>query len=222
MDRSEITVMSTTYIIFVNHDRGTVLFHSSRGKDAFRGDLSTGTRSINLLSIYLLVYILSVINDMSSDKPADYGALADTEASEADESFDVSNTYYLKDTSTNLTFKQRLRKLTLVASPLLVAGLIMFLFALFLRGALNSGPSAEHAGGTTVHSTSFSDTTDSSRSDTVPRGLPPSRSSKPTSASTSSRDAPSIGACSAHLACAALVGDCCPTKGGITLECCHA
>lgn len=151
-----------------------------------------------------------------------YGAV---EEGEADKSFDEKNTYYLKEKT--LTGDQKIRKLTAVAVPILIAVVIVGGAALFLLkdfGSLYPGRNGGKEPSSYV----------SSRSDEYPEitEAPDSITKKTKDHSTHSSSSPPnkykkdpsfvASSCIAHAKCNGLVGDCCPSKSGTFLNCCDS
>ena len=152
-----------------------------------------------------------------ADLVPDYGStMSPIEPKEGDASFDTDNMYYVKPDI--LTYAQRWRKILLLGVPIACALLIVGGAAtLLLRdfGSLYPGPSTGSSGkrtGTTVGVRTHPE--DSSN---VPAPAP-IRKKKHTPPST---DSDATAACSAHGACSTLTGSCCPSEGGIFLECCN-
>jgi hypothetical protein len=144
----------------------------------------------------------------------DSAAAAPSSSDPHDESFDASESYYLKSeasSSSNWTFK----KCFLVSFPILVAAAIVGGAAFFLSRDFNRlypghGGSVERTGPAAVRT----------HGDKVLH---------PQSSSTASEDGGSktsvlggMAACSSHPVCSksGLLGDCCPTEEGIQLNCC--
>jgi hypothetical protein len=150
--------------------------------------------------------------------------------------FEEGNIYYLKERT--LTAKERIRKLTLVAVPLLAALLIVGGAAwLLLRnfGSLYPGPGG---GKNTPRYVPIAPEPASSPI-SPPRGPPisypakapsqrgppvsyPAKAPTKTSPSSSSSSSGGASACSANSACKdlGLLGECCPTGAGVMLGCC--
>jgi hypothetical protein len=137
--------------------------------------------------------------------------------------FDADQTYYLKET---MSPQQRWRKCMLATFPILVAVLIVggLGFLLFRDfGHLYPGRNGDpkyHDGTSKVtrhHATGAKD--DYANHDYIDPVDDDSaaHNSAPRKHSTSNGEA----ACSAHVECSTLLGDCCPTLKGVTLECCH-
>jgi hypothetical protein len=148
----------------------------------------------------------------------DYGSTM-TPIEPKDRSFDPNNTYYLKEAS--LTPAQRWRKIMLLSVPIIAALLVFGGAALFLlkdSGILSPG-SARGSGERTVTSTvRVRDRPEDSGNAPAPHA--PTIHKKKTAQPSTRIDA-AAAACSAHKACSALIGDCCPSEGGIFLECCN-
>jgi hypothetical protein len=158
---------------------------------------------------------------MSSNKLPSYGAVAsrgsNDEEHAADQSFDAAHTYYLTD-NTRWTMK----KVLLIAVPILAAVMIVGGFAFFLlrdfshlypgRGGDKSEYYA-HGGEKVVPSSS---TTTGINSPITPASTAGDKSK---SGSSKNND---IGAtCGVHPDCAHLLGNCCPTSSGKMLDCCY-
>lgn len=170
-----------------------------------------------------------------------YGSVDKGETKEPeDATFDAENTYYLKDSGRRLTLK----KMMLIAVPILAAVLIMGGAALFLYRDFNHlYPGVQGDAGSKVRSSSSStphvSSSDAERSSSEGKKTPPLRistHSNSSSASTKSKAAEtddfppaksgggdgSSAACWDHVKCAekGLLGDCCPTAVGDMLFCC--
>lgn len=169
-----------------------------------------------------------------------YGSVDKGETNEPeDATFDAENTYYLKDSGRRLTLK----KLMLIAVPILAAILIMGGAALFLYRDFNHlYPGAQGDAGSKVRSSSSSphvSSSDAESSSSDGKKTPPLRistHSNSSSASAKSKEAEtddfppaksgggdgSSAACWDHVKCAekGLLGDCCPTAVGDMLFCC--
>jgi len=171
-----------------------------------------------------------------------YGAVDKGETNEPeDAAFDAENTYYLKDSGRRLTLK----KMMLIAVPILAAILIMGGAALFLYRDFNHlYPGAQGDAGSKVWTSSsstphVSSSSDAESSSAEGKKTPPLRissHSNSSSASTKSKAAEtddfppaksgggdgSSAACWDHVKCAekGLLGDCCPTAVGDMLFCC--
>jgi hypothetical protein len=143
-------------------------------------------------------------------------------APSVDDPFDADPTYYLKHNPHNSRWTtQRIWNLVL---PLLVAGLLIGGAALFLlRDFSNLYPGQGNGGGSRTASYrepttsgSSSSNSDESKSYTSSRS-----SSNKHHHSTFVPPNDDIGAsCSLHPDCSLLIGNCCPTTDGKTLECC--
>ena len=158
---------------------------------------------------------------MASNKLPSYGAIAsrgsnDEEQAVADQSFDAAHTYYLQN-NTPWTMK----KVLLIAVPILAAVMIVGGFAFFLLRDFNhlypgrGGDKSEyyaHGGEKVVPSSS----TTGVESPIIPAST---ASDKSKTAVSSKHD--DIGAtCGVHPDCAHLIGNCCPTSAGKMLDCC--
>jgi hypothetical protein len=159
------------------------------------------------------------------DLVPDYGStMSPIEPKEGDASFDTDNMYYVK--ADTLTPAQRWKKVMLLGVPIICALMIVGGAAAFLLrdfGILYPGPSTGGSGkrtGTTVGARTHP--VDSSN---VPAPAPHEKYLAPT-IHKKKHAQPSTGsdaatACSAHEACSPLIGDCCPSEGGIFLDCCN-
>ena len=160
---------------------------------------------------------------MSSKKLPSYGAVAsrgsnDEEHAADDQPFDAAHTYYLTD-NTRWTVK----KVLLVAVPILAAAMIVGGFAFFLlrdfshlypgRGGDKSDYYA-HGGEKVVPSSSSTTGIDSPIT-------PASSTTADYKSKSGSSKHDDIGAtCGVHPDCAHLLGNCCPTPEGKMLDCC--
>jgi hypothetical protein len=162
-----------------------------------------------------------------ADLVPDYGStMSPIEPKDGDASFDTDNMYYVKPDT--LTPAQRWRKILLLGVPIICALMIVGGAAtLLLRdfGSLYPGPSG---GGGKRTGTTVGVRTYPKDSSNVPAPAPYEKN-LPVDAPTIHKKKhaePSTGndataACSAHEACSALIGNCCPSEGGIFLECCN-
>lgn len=136
-------------------------------------------------------------------------------------SFDEKNTYYLKETT--LTREQRMRKLVLIATPIicaviLVGGAAFLLFRKFdflypgRHGSGGGGKEPSFNPPTRIEHNSVEDQPDSSPH-SAPSILEDEKKRKSDVASS----------CTAHAKCAKLgiLGECCPTTDGTFLQCCN-
>jgi hypothetical protein len=157
------------------------------------------------------------------DPVPDYGStMSPIEPKEGDASFDTDNMYYVKPES--LTPAQRWRKVMLLGVPIIAALMIVGGAAFFLLrdfGSLYPGPSG---GGGERTGTTVGVRESPHASANVPApsphfvDAPPIHNKKHAQPSTISDTA---AACSAHEACSPLIGNCCPSEGGIFLDCCN-
>jgi hypothetical protein len=163
-----------------------------------------------------------------ADLVPDYGStMSPIEPKEGDASFDTDNMYYVKPES--LTPAQRWRKILLLGVPIACALLIVGGAAtLLLRdfGSLYPGPggsSGKRTGTTVGVRTHPEDSSNVPAPAPHEKNLPvvdaPTIHKKKHAPPSTSSDA--TAACSAHEACSALIGICCPSEGGIFLECCN-
>jgi hypothetical protein len=130
-----------------------------------------------------------------------------------DSSFDPR---YLKGDS--LTPAQRWRKILLLGVPIIAALLIVGGAALFLLrdfGNLYPGPGGGHSEQRT------GTTTVPVRARRKDSGNAPAPVHAPTIQKKTPAQPSTGAACSAHAACSALIGICCPSEGGIFLKCCN-
>lgn len=144
-----------------------------------------------------------------------YGAIE-----EGDKTFDADQMRYLGEKK--LTQKEKYEKIFRVGFPLLASLAILAVAFLLLTSFLGKsfpGHSGSHGGEpvVTYHgsgSSTAASTTAISKTDT----------SSSTSAKTESTKTKhsSMAQCSAHDLCGDLLGDCCPTDTGLTLECCKS
>jgi hypothetical protein len=183
----------------------------------------------------------SVIIIMAKQKE-NYGTLAGASEDEekqiaaaTDKSYDADHTYYLRDSGGGITA----RKLLLIAAPILAAVLIMggISFVLFHdfnrlypgrggdaysnnRGGGGGGSTTTHTNVATVEGPSPSP---GSSSKHLPQSSSATSSTKKSSNTTDTvMSEEDIGrSCSVHPDCSALLGDCCPTGGGVFLACCE-
>jgi len=139
-----------------------------------------------------------------------------------DRPFDANQTYYLKSSSSDSNWKQRMRRFLVGSVPIAMAVVIMGFFTLYLlRDFTHLYPSrgGDEAIGKSTEITHHSYDDDDAVPapyvhPTAPQVTPPVPSPTNTSGTGSA-------ACSAHPKCAALQGDCCPTLDGLNLDCCN-
>lgn len=145
-------------------------------------------------------------------------AAAPASSNPIDESFDATESYYLKGAATSRTWN--LKKCFLVSFPILVAAAIVGGAAFFLSRDFNRlypghGGSVERTGPAAVRT----------HGETV---VHPEESSKKNVANRETDDGSKtsveggVAACASHPVCtkSGLIGDCCPTEEGIQLDCC--
>jgi hypothetical protein len=155
------------------------------------------------------------------DLVPDYGStMSPIEPKEGDAAFDTDNMYYVKAES--LTAAQRWRKIMLMGVPIIAALLIVGGAAIFLLrdfGNLYPGSSGDSGQRSGTSTSRVRARPEDSGNAPVPQPVyvPPIHKKKPAH-STGIDDA---AACSAHKACSPLIGNCCPSQGGIFLECCN-
>jgi hypothetical protein len=146
----------------------------------------------------------------------DSAAAAPSSSDPHDESFDASESYYLKGAASSRTWT--FKKCFLVSFPILVAAAIVGGAAFFLSRDFNRlypghGGSVERTGPAAVRT----------HGDKV---LHPESSANGHAASEDDGSKSSVlggmAACSSHPVCSksGLLGDCCPTEEGIQLDCC--
>lgn len=155
------------------------------------------------------------------DLVPDYGSTMSPIEPEGDASFDTDNMYYVKPVI--LTPAQRWRKLLLLGVPIIAALLIIGSAAFFLLrdfGNLypGSGGNSDKRTGTTVGVRTHPEHSGNAPAPAPAPHVKDLPKNKPAKHSTG-KDA--MAACSAHEACSPLVGNCCPSEGGIFLECCN-
>jgi hypothetical protein len=148
----------------------------------------------------------------------DYGStMSPIEPKEVDASFDTDNMYYIKPDS--LTPAQRWRKVLLMGVPIICALMIVGGAATFLLrdfGRLYPGSSGSSSKRTNVPAPSPH--VKDSPADAPTIHAPTIHKKKHTPPSS---DSDATAACSAHEGCSGLIGKCCPSEGGIFLECCN-
>jgi hypothetical protein len=157
------------------------------------------------------------------DPVPDYGStMSPIEPKEGDASFDTDNMYYVKPES--LTPAQRWRKIMLLGVPMIAALMIVGGAAFFLLrdfGSLYPGPSGGGGGERTGTTVGVRESPHASAN--VPAPSPyvhaPSTHKKNHAQPSTTSDA--AAACFAHDACSPLIGNCCPSEGGIFLDCCN-
>jgi len=154
--------------------------------------------------------------------PSDnYGSIEESENAPLNRTFDADHAYYLKDGSrAPLTFKQRLRKYSLIAVPLLAAVLIIGGAAFFLLRNFNHlypGSSGGYGEETRAKEKAKHDY---STGVTAPATSPAGPTASASSVSTGSGKGTAACASNPKCAEAGLLGQCCPTAAGVMLECC--
>jgi hypothetical protein len=156
----------------------------------------------------------------------DYGSTMTPIDVKEDEFFDPDNTYYLKEES--LTPAQRWRKIMLLGVPIIAALMIVGAAALFLLrdfGTLYPGPSGDGGKSRTgTTTTPIHVREDSGNAPAAPHGVYSPEHAPTIHKKNVVQPSTGIGgatACSAHVGCSGLIGDCCPSDGGIFLECCN-
>lgn len=159
-------------------------------------------------------------------KQSNYGAVSNTNEvdnieqhhHDDNDTFDANTTYYLKDTN-RWTFR-KLISLTvpLLGAVLILGGAVWYLLSDFNHlypGHESSSSSSssyekrQNGGSSTVSSTSSSN-------QISPKATPKESEITPSNKGKGMK----IAACRNYEACSALIGDCCPTPEGKTLECC--
>lgn len=140
-----------------------------------------------------------------------YGSLTQQSQEENDTTkhFDANNAYYLKSSTPRTP-----TKLLLLIIPILLAVLVMGTISYLLLRDFNSlypGRGGDQHPYYTKHGSHGSDTSPQPKPETD------GGSSNNGDVTVSSND---DAACSAHEACKALVGDCCPNPAGTSLYCC--
>jgi hypothetical protein len=153
----------------------------------------------------------------------DYGSTMTPVPVKEDEFFDTDNTYYIKEET--LTPAQRWRKLMLLGLPIIAALMIVGTAAIFLLrdfGTLYPGPSGNGAKrtGTTTEQVHLRPVPEDSGNAPAPAPVQAPQIHKKKAVQPSNSIDGAI-SCSAHEGCSGLRGDCCPTDGGIFLECCN-
>lgn len=147
----------------------------------------------------------------------DYGSLEDQKG----EGFDEKDMYYVKET---LTREQKMRKLVLIAVPILAAVLIIGGAALFLLHDFDNlypgkGGGKEPSYKSKSHTT-INEKPDSSSTPAVP--MPAPAPLKRSDFDSGEKGDNVASACVAHDKCKAngLTGECCPSLDGVFLGCC--
>ena len=149
------------------------------------------------------------------------GAGPDDDALE--QSFNADHTYYLQSGS-NLTLKQKLRKYSVAAVPIVLAALIVGFFTLYLLRNLSSlYPSRgdEHAVKGQPGQTTKVSAVDYHGGDQTTRVKSPEQRMDDDEKAVSTKKRDGSSACSAHPNCVHLIGNCCPAANGLMLDCCN-
>lgn len=148
-----------------------------------------------------------------------YGSAQQAEEGTADQ-YDLDNTYYVKERP--MSTKERCGKIMLVLLPIVLALLLVGGFTYYvISNVLQKGGGRGHDTVTTFPS---SPKGGSSGQETRPGTYPTEHSPPAPAPAPKEKSHASSGssACSSNLKCAdlGLVGECCPTKQGVTLGCC--
>ena len=169
---------------------------------------------------------------MASSKLPNYGAVASAgsvdEEHAVDQSFDAANTYYLTDNS-----RWTIKKMFLIAVPILAAAMIVGGFALFLLRDFSHLYPGRGGDKTSYHAVGVervvpSSSTHSGTDSAVAGGHISGNSDSQTVSTKNdkgkswpSHDEDIAATCGVHPDCASLIGNCCPASSGIMLDCCH-
>ena len=143
-----------------------------------------------------------------------YGTAEAQEEGAADQSYDIDNTYYVKERE--LSGKEKCAKFMLVLVPILAAVLLVGGFTFYvISHVLERGGAGGH--GKVDVSYPVPSPSNAARPGSYPAKHAPAPSPEEKKSTSSGSSA-----CSANIKCAdlGLVGDCCPTKAGVTLGCC--
>lgn len=135
-----------------------------------------------------------------------------------DPEFNLENTYYVKERS--LSRKERCSKLLLVLLPILLALLLLGgVTYYFVSHILVRGGGGKHGEISVTYPSSKGSSSTVSRPGSFPSPTEKAPAPAPAPKSHSSSGS---SACSSNSKCAdlGLIGDCCPTKQGVTLGCC--
>jgi len=156
-----------------------------------------------------------------STEAKNYGT-APQEGTAADE-YDIDNTYYVKERT--MSRKERINKFLLLLLPILLAVLLVGGFAFYVVSHVLERGGGRHGNIDVTPQVSTKGTASrpaNSRPGTYP--TEPKLAPAPAPISTKEKSHASSGssACASNSKCAdlGLIGDCCPTKQGVTLGCC--
>lgn len=142
------------------------------------------------------------------------------EGAAAAEQYDLDNTYYVKERT--MSRKERCSKLLLVMLPIVLAVILVGGFAYYVISHVLERGAGGGKHGTIETAYPASPKGSSSIPASRPGTYPASQSPPAPAPKTKSHSSSASSSCSSNSKCAdlGLIGDCCPTKQGVTLGCC--
>ena len=148
-----------------------------------------------------------------------YGTTQGPAGAAADEQYDIDNTYYVQERE--MSRKERMTKFMLLTLPILMALLLVGGFAFYVISHVLERGGGQHGNIQVTSPSGPAGKSVSGRQGSRPGTYPTEHQPAPAPKArshTSSNPAD----CSENAKCAdlGLVGECCPTKAGVTLGCC--